>query len=146
MVQLVTRVWVLMHPCCAVCLQVLGFVADARAAADSSGDSSSIALWEAQAVLLLWLSILVLIPFDLVILDSEVTSDSSKAAAQLAYTPLAGRIMRLCQAYLQHPGAHCHVMYASYSTKHSGSSWHTQITCAGMQVARHTCMFRLQQR
>ncbi|KAF6263485.1 armadillo-type protein [Scenedesmus sp. NREL 46B-D3] len=86
-------------------LQVLGFVADARAAADTAADNSSISLWEAQAVLLLWLSILVLIPFDLVILDSEVTCASSRAAAQLAYTPLAGRIMRLCQAYLQHPGA-----------------------------------------
>jgi hypothetical protein len=86
-------------------LQVLGFVADARAAADAAADNSSIALWEAQAVLLLWLSILVLIPFDLVILDSEVTCDSSRAAAQQAYTPLAGKIMRLCQAYLQHPGA-----------------------------------------
>jgi hypothetical protein len=85
-------------------LQVLGYVADARAAADAAADNSSIALWEAQAVLLLWLSILVLIPFDLVILDSEVTCDSSRAAAQQAYTPLAGRIMRLCQAYLQHPG------------------------------------------
>lgn len=55
-------------------------------------------------MLLLWLSILVLIPFDLVILDSEVTCGSSRAAAQVAYPPLAAKIMNLCKAYLQHPG------------------------------------------
>ena len=50
--------------------QVLGFVtAEAKAAA-------SIGLWESQAVLLLWLSILVLIPFDLVILDLIIPGES----------------------------------------------------------------------
>jgi hypothetical protein len=116
-------------------LQVLGFVADARAAADTNGDISSIALWEAQAVLLLWLSILVLIPFDLVILDSEVTSDSSRAAAQLAYTPLAGRIMRLCQGYLQHPGVLVMLLFWNRSiSSSSGRSGHTGMICTYPQL------------
>lgn len=83
---------------------MLGYVKEAQPTADSSGDDSGIALWEAQAVLLLWLSILVLIPFDLVIVDSSVTDEASAAAAKQGYTPLAAKIMQLCQEYLAHPG------------------------------------------
>ena len=77
---------------------------DSPPSADGTGDSSSIALWEAQAVLMLWLSILVLMPFDLFILDSSVTSESGSQDAKSGYTPLAARIMELCQDYLKHPG------------------------------------------
>jgi hypothetical protein len=63
-------------------------------------------LWEAQAVLLLWLSILILSPFDLVILDSSVTDSSGgAAAAQAGYPPLAAKVMVLCQDFLSQPGA-----------------------------------------
>lgn len=96
----------------AVAAQVLGALAEASAAARDASSSSGagsdgvrLALWEAQAVLLLWLSILVLLPMDLAILDSAVTCEASRAAAAAAgFTPLAGRIMALCQAYLAHPG------------------------------------------
>lgn len=80
---------------------------DTQSAADSNSDDSSTALWEAQAVLLLWLSILVLIPFDLFIVDSSVTDEASTAAAKQGYTPMAAKIMELCQQYLAHPGRSC---------------------------------------
>lgn len=84
---------------------MLEFVRDSPATTDNSSNDNSIALWEAQAVLMLWLSILVLIPFDLSILDSAVTDEQDAAAvAQTGYTPLAAKIMQLCQQYLQHPG------------------------------------------
>jgi hypothetical protein len=35
------------------------------------GDEEGLAIWEAQAVLLLWLSILILIPFELATVDTE---------------------------------------------------------------------------
>lgn len=76
----------------------------ASSANGSHGGSSG--LWEAQAVLLLWLSILILIPFDLVILDSSVTdSNGGAAAAQAGYPPLAAKVMALCQDFLSQPGA-----------------------------------------
>lgn len=82
-------------------LQVLGFVTDATKAPEQGSGSG---LWEAQAVLLLWLSILVLSPFDLIILDSSVTDSSGAAAAQARYAPLAARVMELCQGFLSQPG------------------------------------------
>eukprot|EP00878_Enallax_costatus_P043913 GHUV01052022.1.p1 GENE.GHUV01052022.1~~GHUV01052022.1.p1 ORF type:complete len:207 (+),score=58.37 GHUV01052022.1:593-1213(+) len=100
-------------------LQVLGYVRDTQPSADSTGDSSSIALWEAQAVLMLWLSILVLMPFDLFILDSSVTSDASSQHAQRGFTPLAARIMALCQDYLKHPGGHSATPRTCKSTSHA---------------------------
>jgi hypothetical protein len=79
-------------------------------AAGSSGAGTG-GLWEAQAVLLLWLSILVLTPFDLAILDSAVTADAAAAAAAHSgaagspgCTPLAARLMTLCQGFLSQPG------------------------------------------
>lgn len=80
-------------------MQVLEYVNGQAAGTNSSGSG----LWEAQAVLLLWLSILILIPFDLVILDSSVT-DGSTAAGQAGYPPLAAKIMALCQGFLSQPG------------------------------------------
>ncbi|EFJ45543.1 hypothetical protein VOLCADRAFT_94333 [Volvox carteri f. nagariensis] len=63
-----------------------------------------IALWEAQTILLLWLSILILIPFDLATLDSSTAAPGGEADKILPYTPLVGRILNLCQEYLHHPG------------------------------------------
>jgi hypothetical protein len=80
-------------------VQVLEYVNGQAAGTNSSGSG----LWEAQAVLLLWLSILILIPFDLVILDSSVT-DGSTAAGQAGYPPLAAKIMAVCQGFLSQPG------------------------------------------
>ena len=56
--------------------------------------------WETRAVLILWLSILVLIPFDLVTVDS-LAEDLDDAEAP----PVVTRILRLCQdRYLSDPG------------------------------------------
>ncbi|KAL6767782.1 hypothetical protein ACKKBF_B36615 [Auxenochlorella protothecoides x Auxenochlorella symbiontica] len=55
-------------------------------------------LWEAECVLLLWLSHLVLVPFDLASLDSQL-GDGERAAL----APLAASILRLCQAHLSSP-------------------------------------------
>ena len=56
--------------------------------------------WETRAVLILWLSILVLIPFDLVTVDS-LAGDADDAEAP----PVVMRILRLCQdRYLSDPG------------------------------------------
>ena len=57
--------------------------------------------WETRAVLILWLSILVLIPFDLVTVDSLARDDGDDAEAP----PVVMRILRLCQdRYLSDPG------------------------------------------
>jgi hypothetical protein len=57
--------------------------------------------WETRAVLILWLSILVLIPFDLVTVDSLARDDVDDAEAP----PVVMRILRLCQdRYLSDPG------------------------------------------
>ena len=58
--------------------------------------------WETRAVLILWLAILVLIPFDLVTVDSQVgaTHDADAEAP-----PVVMRILGLCQdRYLSDPG------------------------------------------
>ena len=56
--------------------------------------------WETRAVLILWLSILVLIPFDLVTVDS-LARECDDAEAP----PVVMRILRLCQdRYLSDPG------------------------------------------
>ncbi|PNH09641.1 Tubulin-specific chaperone D [Tetrabaena socialis] len=60
-----------------------------------------LAMWEAQTMLLLWLSILILIPFDLATVDSAALGADSGGAP---YTALVGRILALCQDYLHHPG------------------------------------------
>ena len=64
-----------------------------------------------QYVLLLWLSMLVLIPFDIVLVDSSLggaaTGQAAAAgsAAGAGYPPLVGTILRLCQRYLASPGS-----------------------------------------
>lgn len=87
-------------------LQVLGYVTNQAASSTNGSHVGGTGLWEAQAVLLLWLSILILSPFDLVILDSSVTdSIGGAAAAQAGYPPLAAKVMVLCQDFLSQPGA-----------------------------------------
>jgi hypothetical protein len=68
--------------------------------------------WETCATLILWLSILVLIPFDLVTVDSQVSTggDDGAAAAKVGGAgteapPVVMRILDLCQRrYLADPG------------------------------------------
>ncbi|KAL4858426.1 Tubulin-folding cofactor D [Chlorella vulgaris] len=87
-------------------------------------------LWEAQAssagqqgipyVLLLWMSMLVLIPFDIALVDSSLSASagggapaaggtasqgSAGAAAAAGYPPIVGTILGLCQRYLASPGS-----------------------------------------
>lgn len=50
-------------------LQVLGVLQDVRAS-NPRTEEACVAAWEAQAILLLWLSILILIPFELSTVDS----------------------------------------------------------------------------
>lgn len=55
----------------------------------SLGAEDGVAVWEAQAMLLLWLSILILIPFDLATVDSSALGSSSGCVAvpaRLAHT------------------------------------------------------------
>lgn len=114
--------------CCCCNVQVFEYVRDTPPTADIAGDSSSIALWEAQAVLMLWLSILVLMPFDLFILDSTVTSDANPQQAKRGYTPLAAKIMDLCQEYLKHPG--------ESRRKNTGERPNIRIPCMYVSVYR----------
>ena len=71
----------------------------------------ALAAWEAQGVLLLWLSILILTPFDLRTVDSSVGDVSAAEGSGGSsgngeeVTPLAARVVALCQGYLEHPGA-----------------------------------------
>ena len=71
----------------------------------------ALAAWEAQGVLLLWLSILILTPFDLRTVDSSVGDVSAAEGGSGSsgngeeVTPLAARVVALCQGYLEHPGA-----------------------------------------
>jgi hypothetical protein len=68
--------------------------------------------WETRATLILWLSILVLIPFDLVTVDSQVTTNTgddgaamAKGGGQQEAPPVVLRIIALCQdSYLRDPG------------------------------------------
>ena len=76
---------------------------DARLAASTLEEADELGTaWETRATLILWLSILVLIPFDLVTVDSAV-EDADAAAAEAP--PVVMRILRLCQdEYLSDPG------------------------------------------
>jgi hypothetical protein len=105
-----------------------GSSGSAAAAAVPRLDSGAQSLWEAQYVLLLWLSMLVLIPFDIAIVDSSLaeaptaaqhgTAQASSGSGQggssgglasqpaaPAFPPLVGTIMELCQRYLASPGS-----------------------------------------
>ena len=78
---------------------------DARLAAATLEEADELgSAWETRATLILWLSILVLIPFDLVTVDSAVEDRDDDAAAAEA-PPVVMRILRLCQdRYLSDPG------------------------------------------
>ena len=82
-------------------LQVLKLVNQGTPDASSNGSSPVNPCWEAQTVLLLWLSMLVLTPFDLRTVDSL----ASVEAGEERYTPLAANILQLGMSYLDHPGA-----------------------------------------
>ncbi|KAL6757954.1 armadillo-type protein [Haematococcus lacustris] len=69
-----------------------------------SGEEERLAYWEAQTMLVLWLSILILIPFELSTVDTA-SEAGPPAADGLGYTQLVAKIMDLCMAYLQHPGS-----------------------------------------
>eukprot|EP00879_Flechtneria_rotunda_P029952 GHRR01032421.1.p2 GENE.GHRR01032421.1~~GHRR01032421.1.p2 ORF type:complete len:115 (+),score=35.51 GHRR01032421.1:928-1272(+) len=106
-------------------MQVLGFVTNTNPVVDGSetGQGKSLALWESQAVLMLWLSILVLLPFDLVILDSSVGAESSGAKGK-GYPPLAANIMEVCKVYLEHPGRHPAVSHTAAIQMHGTTANH----------------------
>jgi hypothetical protein len=63
-----------------------------------------LALWEAQAILLLWLSMLILVPFDLATIDSSSTGQGGGEAKQ-PYTQMVTKLLAMCQEYLHQPGA-----------------------------------------
>lgn len=66
---------------------------------ESNGD------WETQCTLLLWLSILVLIPFDMASVDTALTdSGPSCGNSSDAVPPLVERMIRMCKEYLANPG------------------------------------------
>eukprot|EP00884_Botryococcus_braunii_P022550 jgi/Botrbrau1/897/Bobra.0167s0018.1 len=58
--------------------------------------------WEAQCVLLLWLSQLVLIPFDLAIVDSSL---ADAPACDGGTPPLVAQLIAMCQEHLRSPGS-----------------------------------------
>lgn len=62
--------------------------------------------WETKCCLLLWLSILVLIPFDLASVDTALAD--SRADARLSSNdeppPLVQRMIRICTVHLENPG------------------------------------------
>jgi hypothetical protein len=62
----------------------------AAAAPPSSDPEESLAVWEAQSIVLLWMSMLIMIPFDLSVLDSSATS--GEQASRSAAAPAAHRI------------------------------------------------------
>jgi hypothetical protein len=63
--------------------------------------------WESRCCLLLWLSILVLIPFDLASVDTSL-ADSRAADAGLTADdeppPLVQKMIKICTAHLGNPG------------------------------------------
>ena len=86
--------------------------AAAAAAAGSAMEAEELGTaWETRATLILWLSILVLIPFDLVTVDSQVATGGGDGAAVAARggdaeaPPVVMRILELCERrYLTDPG------------------------------------------
>lgn len=57
---------------------------------------------EAKCVVLLWLSILVLVPFDISIVDTSIANNSN--LSELEPAPLVLRILRFCKDYLSNAG------------------------------------------
>ncbi|MEW5308920.1 MAG: hypothetical protein WDW38_000840 [Sanguina aurantia] len=86
--------------------KVLGVLGRVKKLAGCVTDAEEgLAVWEAQGILLLWLSILILLPFELATLDSSVGAEESLASRTPApYTQLVARLLTLCHEYLQHPG------------------------------------------
>ncbi|GAX74065.1 hypothetical protein CEUSTIGMA_g1515.t1 [Chlamydomonas eustigma] len=66
-------------------------------------EEEAVAVWESQSILLLWLSMLILVPFDLATIDSSAT-DMTAARSQ-PYTQLVSKIMTICQECLHQPGS-----------------------------------------
>lgn len=66
-----------------------------------SQDRADHSAWETRYVLLLWLSMLCLVPFDLSTIDSSNTSSNSNAAS----ISIVASIVTLCKEYLSDPGA-----------------------------------------
>ncbi|TDH67775.1 uncharacterized protein CCR75_006565 [Bremia lactucae] len=65
-----------------------------------SQDRSDYSTWEMRYVLLLWLSMLCLVPFHLTTIDSSFTSDNTTGTILLV-----SNIITLCKGYLCDPGA-----------------------------------------
>lgn len=61
-----------------------------------------ITLWESQSILLLWLSMLILVPFDLSTIDSTAVNAADIKAQR--YTQIVSNLLALCQEYLYQPG------------------------------------------
>ncbi|XP_050236631.1 tubulin-folding cofactor D [Mercurialis annua] len=59
---------------------------------------------EAKCVILLWLSILVLVPFDISSIDTSFAISGNDNAGKLEPSPLVLRILRFCQDYLSNSG------------------------------------------
>ncbi|UIZ27599.1 hypothetical protein KXD40_005842 [Peronospora effusa] len=62
-----------------------------------SQDRADYSMWETRYVLLLWLSMLCLVPFDLNTIDSSTSNDSTET--------IVSNIVTLCKDYLSDPGA-----------------------------------------
>ena len=58
--------------------------------------------WETKCCLLLWLSMLVLIPFDIASIDTTLANSNS--TIQNDEIPLVKKILALCKDYLASPG------------------------------------------
>ena len=80
----------------------------AAAGARPAGFDDPGSCWEAPCVLLLWLSVLVLVPFDISIIDSGATGppggpgDGDRASG---CPPLVRTMLTLCQRHLGSPGS-----------------------------------------
>jgi tubulin-specific chaperone D len=74
-------------------------------AASEATETPASANWEAQYVLLMWLSLLVLIPFDLVLLDSSLGhSVTARDESAAVIAPLGARLIRLSRRFLRCSG------------------------------------------
>ncbi|RYG55925.1 hypothetical protein EON66_04150 [archaeon] len=67
-------------------------------------DASDHSNWETRYILLLWLSILVLVPFDLRTVDSFVSAQFTALSVHMA-GGIIGRIIWVCKTYLPDAGA-----------------------------------------
>lgn len=88
-------------------LTALEAVASATSAVAASFDEGY-GLWEAQYVCLIWLTLLVLIPFDLALVDTSLSGGSggsSAGALDLPYPPIVSGLLRLLRRQLASPGS-----------------------------------------